>query len=98
LRTIRVLFEKFNLSFEELILNCRFLAKHILGQKERLEFVLKPIRTHTLSEPSRIKETIPSKTASELGMNKSTIWYMRKRLERIGSIRLYAKTKPHFRL
>jgi hypothetical protein len=67
-----------------------------VGQKERLDFVLKPIKTRTLSEPSRIKDTILSKTASELGMNKSTLWYMRKRLERTGSVRLYSKTKPHF--
>jgi hypothetical protein len=96
--TIKTLFDdlKLNLSVEELIFNARILAKHILAQKERLDFALKPIRTGTLSEPSRIKETILSKTASELGMNKSTLWYMKKRLERNGSIRLYGKTKHHF--
>jgi len=97
--TIRLLFEKLklNLSLEELIFNARILAKHILGQKERLDFVLEPIRTGTLSEPSRIKETILSKSASQLGMNKSTLWYMKKRLEHTGSIRLYSKTKPYFK-
>lgn len=96
--TIRLLFEKLklNLSLEELILNCRILAKHILGEKERLEFVLRPVRTGTLSESASIKETILSESASQLGMNKSTLWYMKKRLERTGSIRLYSKTKTHF--
>ena len=54
------------------------------------------VRGSVLSEPSRIRETMLSKTTSELGMNKSTLWYMKKRLERTGSIRLYNKTKPHF--
>ena len=97
-KTIRTLFEKLklNLSLEELILNCRILAKYLLGQNQSLEFALRPIRTQTLSEPSRVKETILSKTASQIGMNKSTLWYMKKRLERTGSIRLYSKTKDRF--
>ena len=98
--TIKILFDKLklklNLSLEELIFNCRVLAKHILGQKERLEFVLRPVRTGTLSESARVQEAILSKSASQLGMNKSTLWYMKKRLERTGSVRLYNKTKPHF--
>jgi len=96
--TITLLFEKLklNLSLEELILNCRILAKHILGHKENLEFVLRPVRIGTLSESASIKETVLSKSASQLGMNKSTLWYMKKRLERTGSIRLYSKTKTHF--
>ena len=60
-------------------------------------FVLKPIRTDALSESSRIRETILSMTASVLGMNKSALLYMKKRLERIGSIKLYNKTELHFR-
>ena len=97
-KTIRALFDnlKLNLSLEELILNCRILAKYLLGQNQSLEFALRPIRTQTLSEPSRVKETILSKTASQIGMNKSTLWYMKKRLERTGSIRLYSKTKDRF--
>jgi CRISPR-associated protein Cas1 len=96
--TIRILFDKLklNLSLEELIINSRILAKHILGQRKELEFSLKPVRTDSLSEPSRVKETILTKNASQLRMNKSTLWYMKRRLERTGSIRLYSKTKHHF--
>ena len=106
--TIRALFAnlKLNLSMEELIFNCRILAKHILGQakgsllrreQEPLEFVLKPVRTHSLSEPSDVRSAIlSSKTARELGMNKSTLWYQRRRLKETGSIRLYNKTRPRF--
>jgi CRISP-associated protein Cas1 len=96
--TIRTLFEKLklNLSLDEIIFNCRILAKYLLGEKEALEFALKPVGTHTLSEPSRMREEILSKTASQLGMNKSTLWYMKKRIERTGSIRIYNKTKHHF--
>jgi len=92
--TIRTLFDslKLNMSVEELIFNARILAKHILRQKEGLDFALKPIRTDTLSEPSHIKQTILSKSPRQLGMNKSTLWYMRRRLQQTGTVRIYGKT------
>lgn len=96
--TIRTLFEKFklNLSLEEIIFNCRILAKYLLGQKEILEFALKPVRTCTLSETDRVKQIILSKSARQLGMNKSTVWYQRKRLQETGTLRIYNKTKQNF--
>jgi CRISP-associated protein Cas1 len=92
--TIRLLFEKLklNLSTAELIPNCRILAKHILGQEGELKFSLKPVGTSSLSAPSRVKEIILTNSARQLGMNKSTLWYMRKRLRESGSVRLYEKT------
>jgi len=35
---------------------------------------------------------IKSKSYRELGLNKSTLWYQKKRLEEAGSIRIYLQT------
>ena len=95
--TISTLFDKvkLNLSLEEIILNCRFFAKHLLGQR-KLEFALKPVQVKRAFETDQIKEIILTKSARELGMNKSSLWYQRKKLEQSGTVRLYNKSKHHF--
>ena len=96
--TVNLLFEtlKLNLSLEEILFNSRILAKFILGESKNLRFALKPIRTKGNFENTRVKEIIISKTARELGMNKSSHWYQRKRLLERGSVKLYGKTKQYF--
>lgn len=87
---------KFNLSLEEIILNTRRLATFILGKSEKLDFALKPIQVKPLFENERVKQVILSKSARQLGMNKSTLFYQKQRLREKGSIRLYGKTKQYF--
>ena len=97
-RTISLLFMNFklNLKLEEIILNARRLASFLLGKGQKLGFALKPIAVKETFEKHVVKEIILTKSYGELGMNKSTLWYMKKRLERTGSIRLYSKTKDRF--
>jgi CRISPR-associated protein Cas1 len=96
--TIRLLFEsfRFNLSLEEIILNTRRLASFILGRSRNLEFALKPIVVREKFETQAVKNEILTKSHRELGMNKSTLWYQRKRLKETGTVRLYNKTKRYF--
>lgn len=97
-KTIHLLFEKFkfNLKLEEIILGTRRLASFLLGKNQRLEFVLKPVTVRSSFELQAVKDQILTKSHHELNMNKSTLWYQRKRLEETGSIRLYGKTKRYF--
>jgi CRISP-associated protein Cas1 len=97
-KTISLLFQNFklNLRLEEIILNTRRFASFLLGRSQSLEFVLRPVVVKEAFEKDNVKETILTKSASQLRMNKSTLWYMKKRLERTGSVRLYEKTKPYF--
>jgi CRISP-associated protein Cas1 len=96
--TIRLLFERFrfNLSLEEIILNSRRLASFILGKGQSLDFTLKPIVVKETFETQAVKREILTKSHRELGMNKSTLWYQRKRLNETGTVRLYNKTKQYF--
>ena len=96
--TVRTLIEKirFNLSLEEIIFNCRIFAKFLLGGEKGLDFSLKPIRARDVFENDQVKQAILTKTARELGMNKSTLWYQKKRLSERGSIRIYNKTKQYY--
>ena len=97
-KTIRLLFMNFKLGLklEEVILNTRRFAGFLLGRSQSLEFSLKPVRIKEAFEKDAVKEMILTKSHRELGMNKSTLWYQRKRLKESGSIRLYLKTKHHF--
>ena len=95
--TIRLLCEKFrfNLSLEEIIFNARILASFMLGKKS-LSFGLKPIHVRPLFETEKLKQTILTKTARQLGMNKSSHWYQRKRLLEDNTVRLYNKSRQYF--
>jgi CRISPR-associated protein Cas1 len=96
--TARLLLEKvkLNLSLEEIILNGRILAKYMTGENRRLNFRLNPVEVRS-SDIVRAKGLILAKSYRELGMNKSTLWYMRKHLERTGTVRLYDKTASRLR-
>ncbi len=96
--TIKLLFEKlrFNLSLEEIILNCRLLAKFLPGKSDSLSFNLRAVQAKAIFENEELMNKVLTKSYRELGMNKSTHWYQKKRLERSGSIRIYNITKHHF--
>jgi CRISPR-associated protein Cas1 len=96
--TVKVLIEKirFNLHLEELLFNARIFAKYLLQDKKTLEFALKPIQVKPLFEQDRVKSLILTKTARELGMNKSTHWYQRKMLKENGTLSLYRKTRQYY--
>ena len=96
--TVRTLIEKirFNLSLEEIIFNSRILAKFMLGKSKTLSFSLKPIQVRPIFETDQVKHAILLRSFRELGMNKSTLWYQKKRLEERGSIRIYNKSKRYF--
>ena len=96
-KTIQSLFERlrFNLSPEEIILNTRRLAKFMLGENQNLKFALKPVVVKELFEKPSVKDEILTKSFRELGMNKSTLWYQKRRLEQTGSIRIYNKAKQY---
>jgi CRISPR-associated protein Cas1 len=96
--TVRTLIEKirFNLPLEEIISNCRILAKFMLGKDKMLSFNLKPIDVKPVFETDQVKQAILTKSYKELGMNKSTLWYQKKRLKERNSIRLFNISKYHF--
>jgi CRISPR-associated protein Cas1 len=97
-KTIRLLFQNFrsDLSLEEIILNSRRFASFLLGKSQSLEFALKPVVVKEVFERDAVKEMILTRSHRDLGMNKSTLWYQRRRLEETGSVRLYNKTKQYF--
>ncbi|MDG6912918.1 MAG: CRISPR-associated endonuclease Cas1 [Nitrososphaerota archaeon] len=97
-KTIRLLFMNFKLGLklEEIILNTRRFASFLLGRSQSLEFALKPVAVKETFEKDAVKEMILTRSHRELGMNKSTLWYQRKRLRETGSVRLYNRTKQHF--
>lgn len=67
----------------------------MLGKKS-LAFSLKPILVRPLFETEEVEDVILSKSYRELGMNKSTLWYQKKRLTEAGSLRIYNKSKGYF--
>ena len=85
-----------SLKLEEIILNTRRFASFLLGRSQTLEFVLRPITVKETFEKDAVKEMIIAKSHKELGMNKSTLWYQRRRLMQTGSVRLYNKTRGYF--
>ena len=97
-KSIQSLFDRlrFNLSLEEIILNTRRLARFMLGENTSLKFALKPVVVKESFETQNVKHRILNQSYRDLGMNKSTHWYQRKRLEETGSVRIYNKTKHHF--
>ena len=97
-KTIRLLFMNFklNLRLEEIILNTRRFANFLLGRSQSLEFVLRPVAVKEAFEKDAVKEMILTRLPRDLGMNKSTLWYQRRRLEKTGSVRLYEKTRQYF--
>lgn len=96
--TAKLLFErvKLNLSLQEIILNCRVLARFMLGIQKTLSFALNPIQLREKFETQEVKQAILTKNYRELDMNKSTLWYQRERLKNTGSVKLYGKTKQYF--
>ncbi len=96
--TVRTLIEKirFNLSLEEILFNCRIFAKFMVGKSKTLSFSLGPIQVRPLFETDQVKGAILSKSFRELGMNKSTLWYQKRRLEQTGSLKLYNKTRQYY--
>ncbi len=96
--TGRLLFERvrFNLSLEEILFNCRVLARFMVGENRILSFSLKPIEVEPLFETDQVKQIILSKSARELGMNKSSLWYQKKQLRDTGRVRLCNISKQHF--
>jgi len=97
-KTINLLFERlrFNLSLEEILLNCRILAKFLLGKNSGFPLSLKPISVKELFETEEVKQKILTMSHRELGTNKSTLWYQKKRLNNTNSLRIYNNTKHHF--
>ncbi len=97
-KTIGLLFENFKLNpkLEEIIVTTRRLASFILGRSQTPEFALKPVKVETKFETSQVTEKILRRSHRDLGMNKSTLWYQRKRFEETGSVRLYRKTRQYF--
>lgn len=97
-KTIDLLFQnfKFNLKLEEIILNTRRFAGFLLGRSQNLEFVLKPVAVKEAFEKDAVKEMILTRSHRDLGMNKSTLWYQKKRLKETGTVRLYGKTRQYF--
>ncbi len=97
-KTISHLFMNFklNLKLEEIILNTRRFASFLLGKSQSLEFVLRPVVVKEAFEKDDVKEMILTKSHRELEMNKSTLWYQRRRLRETGSVKLYKKTRLFF--
>ncbi len=97
-KAISLLFQNFklNMKLEEIILNTRRFASFLLGRSQTLGFNLKPVVVKETFEKDAVREMILTKSHRELGMNKSTLWYQRRRLKETGSIRLYAKTRQRF--
>lgn len=86
---------KSNLTNQEMISNARSISNYILGKTKHLVFNLKPIDVRR-SDTSHVKDLILTKYASQLKINRSTLWYQKKRLEQNGTVRMYSKTKKHF--
>ena len=96
--TAKLLLEKIrlNLSLEEIILNTRIFANYLLGKNQTLSFKLDSIPVKEIFETEEVKSKVLTRTYRELGMNKSTLWYQKKRLGEKGSLRIYNKTKQYF--
>ena len=97
--SVKILFDKFklNVSMEEILTNCRIFAQFLLkGNKRNLSFMLKPVHVKPLFERKSVEHIILTRYASELKMNKSTLWYQKRRLQETGSLRIYNKTKQFF--
>ncbi len=86
---------KLTLSMQEILHNTRILARYITGKNGKLRFELLPVKVER-SDTRLARNQILNKTAKQLGMNKSTLWYQRKRLVQNGSVRIYSKTRKHF--
>ena len=69
----------------------------MLGKDKILSFNLKPIEVRPVFETEQVEQAILAKSYKELGMNKSSIWYQKKRLNERGSIRLFNVLEYHFR-
>lgn len=76
---------------EEIIMNGRILAKFMLGQTKKLSFKVKPLDVRK-KDTLRTRELILGKSHRELGMNKSALWHIKRRLGQTGSARMYNET------
>lgn len=97
-KTIQLLFDRlrFNLTLEEIILNTRRLPNFMIRDNHTLAFVLKSIVIKKSFETEVVRNKILTQSYRELIMNKSTLWYQRKRLGETGSICIYNNTRQYF--
>ena len=71
------------------------LANYILGKQKHLDFDIPKIQLKR-GDDNEIKEKILSMTPEqrkEYGINKSTLWYMKKNIEQKKKINIYSKVK-----
>ncbi len=96
--TVNTLLERLrsNISHQEIIFNTRILSRYLTGKRKDLSFDLRPVEVSRKFETEKVKSKILSKTARQLKMNKSTLWYQKKRLEETGALRIYRNTRHHF--
>ena len=95
--TICILYDyiRLNLQLIDIINQTRALAKYMMHETSTLTF--NPLPIHVKRKVSPItKQLILNHTARQLGMNKSTHWYMKKRLQRTGILNQYNTTRYHF--
>jgi len=95
--TAKLLIGKIRLNLElfDIINNTRRLAKYILNENKKLDFNLQPIFIRRRAD-AKTKQLVQTKNYKELGMNKSTLWYQRKRLNENKSLRIYNKSRQYF--
>jgi hypothetical protein len=96
--TVNTLLERlrFNISHQEIIFNTRILARYLAGKTKDLTFDLNSLAVSTKFESERMKAKVLTKSYRELKMNKSTLWYQKKRFEETGALRIYRTTRHHF--
>ena len=64
--------------------------------KKTLSFNLKSVLVRPLFESDAMKNKVLIGSYRDLGMNKSTLWYPKRRFEEKDSVRIYNKTKQYF--
>jgi len=80
-----------NIMFE----NIRELSKYITGNSKSLEFTIPAIEIKR-NDNSQIRERIMSidpEKRKELKINKSTLWYQKKKIKEGKTLKIYNKTK-----
>lgn len=76
-------------------LSFRNFANFLVGKNQSLNMGIPPISIKR-DDSQDLKEKVLTHTARELGMSKSTHFYIRKRLQEGKSVRIYRKTKQYF--
>ena len=90
----RVSYKKKNYSYQIILLDMvQILANHIAGKSINLEFnvpEMKIQRNDTIELQDKILEMTP-KQRKESGINKSTLWYMKKNIQSGKTVKIYDK-------